>query len=61
MGSRQDLINATNFIVQHNIVPVVSHILHGLQAAEEGFQLLRRPERFGKIVIKIDDTIPAKL
>ncbi|KAF9449462.1 NAD(P)-binding protein [Macrolepiota fuliginosa MF-IS2] len=60
MGSHQDLIDATNFLAQHSIVPHVSHVLDGLESAEEGFELMKRGDQFGKIVIKIRDTQPPR-
>lgn len=53
MGSRKDLIDATNFIAEHCIVPAVSQVLDGLEDAETGFQLIQRGDQFGKVVIKI--------
>jgi len=61
MGSHKDLLNATKFLSDNRIVPVVSHVLEGLEAAEEGFELMKRGDQFGKIVIKMDDRISAKL
>lgn len=65
MGSKQDLIDATNFLAQHRIVPVVSEVLDGLESAERGFQILENGEQFGKIVIRVADSspkaVPAKL
>lgn len=64
MGSHKDLIDATNFISQHRIVPVVSHILDGLESAEEGFQVVEKSQHFGKVVIRIkheDSSTAAKL
>ena len=65
MGSHKDLIDATNFMAQHKIVPVVSHVLDGLESADEGFRLLDKGDHFGKIVIRIrhdaSHTFPAKL
>lgn len=58
MGSRQDLIDATNFITQHQIVPEVSHVLRGLEESEEGFRLLAAGEQIGKIVIKFPGRTP---
>ncbi|TFK67103.1 NAD(P)-binding protein [Pluteus cervinus] len=55
MGSRQDLIDATNFLGQHQIVPVVSHVLDGFEAAEQGFELMKRGDQFGKIVIRVQN------
>ncbi|KAF8163758.1 hypothetical protein B0H34DRAFT_837831 [Crassisporium funariophilum] len=53
MGSHQDLKDATDFIAKHRIVPIVSHVLDGLESAEQGFDLLKRGEQFGKVVIKL--------
>ncbi|OJA20396.1 hypothetical protein AZE42_05357 [Rhizopogon vesiculosus] len=61
MGSHKDLIDATKFVSENRIVPVVSHVLDGLEAAEEGFELMKRGDQFGKIVIKMDDKVNAKL
>ena len=54
MGSKADLQAATDFITQHQITPVVSHVIDGLERAEEGFRHLARGDRFGKIVIRLD-------
>lgn len=54
MGSRQDLIDATKFIAEHQIVPVVSHVLENLASSEEGFELLKSGEQFGRIVIRME-------
>ncbi|KAG6336998.1 hypothetical protein ID866_2099 [Astraeus odoratus] len=56
MGSHQDLIDATKFMAEHRITPVVSHILDGLEAAEKGFELLKGGEQFGKIVIRMKES-----
>ena len=65
MGSHKDLIDATNFMAEHRIVPIVSHVLDGLESADEGFRLLDKGDHFGKIVIRIrhdaSHTFPAKL
>ncbi|KAH9923590.1 NAD(P)-binding protein [Fomitopsis serialis] len=53
MGSRQDLIDATNFIAEHRVVPHVSLVLDGLEEAEEGFELMRKRQKFGKMVMRI--------
>ncbi|KAG0693074.1 hypothetical protein DFH29DRAFT_965780 [Suillus ampliporus] len=45
MGSYKDLTDATKFVSEHRIVPV------GFEAAEEGFELMKRGDQFGKIVI----------
>ncbi|PPQ65645.1 hypothetical protein CVT24_011799 [Panaeolus cyanescens] len=59
MGSHQDLRDATAFIEKHRIVPIVSHVVDGLESAEQGFELIKRGDQFGKVVIKLrqrDDT-----
>ncbi|TCD70270.1 hypothetical protein EIP91_004171 [Steccherinum ochraceum] len=53
MGSHKDLVDATNFIAQHKIVPVVSHVLDGLESADEGFKLVEEGTHFGKVVIRM--------
>ncbi|GLB34498.1 putative zinc-binding dehydrogenase [Lyophyllum shimeji] len=53
MGSHQDLIDATNFMAEHRIVPVISHVCAGLESAEEGFEIMKRGDQFGKIVIRM--------
>lgn len=63
MGSHQDLIDATDFLSSHRIVPIVSHVLDGLEQAEEGFEILKRSDQFGKIVIRLrhEDGVKSKL
>ena len=56
MGSYQDMKDATKFLAKHRFVPVVSHVLDGLEAAEEGFELLNKGDQFGKIIISLDKT-----
>ena len=54
MGSQKDLEDATAFISQHRIVPVLSRVIEGgLENAEEGFQFLATGERFGKVVLRL--------
>ncbi|KAG6830497.1 hypothetical protein H0H87_007854 [Tephrocybe sp. NHM501043] len=53
MGSHLDLIDATNFLAENRLVPVISHVVDGLEAAEEGFEIMKRGDQFGKIVVKI--------
>ncbi|KAF8315460.1 NAD(P)-binding protein [Clavulina sp. PMI_390] len=58
MGSRQDLIEATDFIAKHRITPEVSHVLRGLEEAEEGFKILQAGDQMGKVVIKFPGRTP---
>lgn len=52
MGSRQDFLDATAFLTTHRLVPEVSHVLRGLEEAEEGFKLIQSGAQMGKVVIK---------
>lgn len=56
MGSAKDLQDATHFLAENKITPIVSHILDGLQNAEQGFELMQRGGQFGKIVINMGET-----
>lgn len=58
MGSRDELVEATNFISEKKIVPVVSEVLSGLDEAETGFRRMAEGSQFGKIVIKIQEPHP---
>ncbi|KAF8802851.1 hypothetical protein BYT27DRAFT_6748988 [Phlegmacium glaucopus] len=48
--------DATEFLAGHRIVPVVSHVLDGLESAEEGFELLKRGDQFAHFY-KFHDSI----
>lgn len=55
LGTRRDFIDSVEFIKEKKIVPVVSHVLNGLDSAQQGFDLLQNGDHFGKIVIKVQD------
>lgn len=55
MGSLQDLKDATAFLAEHKIVPVVSDVLDGLEEVQKGFELIEKGQQFGKIVIRIPE------
>jgi D-arabinose 1-dehydrogenase-like Zn-dependent alcohol dehydrogenase len=55
MGSSEELVEATKFIGEKKIVPVVSEVLNGLDEAEAGFRRMAEGSQFGKIVIKIEE------
>lgn len=61
MGSHQDLLDATAFMEKHRIVPVVSNVLEGIDAAEEGFEIMKKGSQFGKIIVKMEGLKQAKL
>jgi D-arabinose 1-dehydrogenase-like Zn-dependent alcohol dehydrogenase len=53
MGSHRELQDATSFISEHKVVPVVSAVLDGLDSYEEGFEMMKKSSQFGKIVIRL--------
>ena len=61
MGPQKDLEDATNFIAEKGIVPVISHTIDGLESIEEGFEILEKGEQFGKVVVKVRSSLPARL
>ncbi|KAG8901732.1 hypothetical protein FRB99_005122 [Tulasnella sp. 403] len=61
LGSFKELVEATEFISQHKIAPIVSHVLKGLDASLEGFELLEKAAQTGKIVCRIHDVEEARL
>jgi D-arabinose 1-dehydrogenase-like Zn-dependent alcohol dehydrogenase len=61
LGSQQELMEATDFIAKHKIVPVVSNISDGLESFEEGFEAMKRGSQFGKIVIRMRKDHKGKL
>ncbi|KAF5334516.1 hypothetical protein D9611_013793 [Ephemerocybe angulata] len=58
LGSQKDLEDATDFINKHRIVPIISHVLEGLESAEEGFTLLDSRDQFGKVIIRLGESNP---
>ncbi|KAF9651499.1 NAD(P)-binding protein [Thelephora ganbajun] len=61
MGSQKDLEDATNFITEKKLVPVISHTIDGLESIEKGFEILEKGEQFGKVVVKIRPSQAARL
>ncbi|GAA97819.1 uncharacterized protein L969DRAFT_77860 [Mixia osmundae IAM 14324] len=56
MGSLREFKEAVAFIEKHKIVPIVHKILDGLDAAEEGFEIMDKGSQFGKICLITDKT-----
>lgn len=61
MGSHKDLVDATAFLNEKKIIPVVSRVFKGLESAEEAFNMVKNGDQFGKVVIKIEDPAQTKL
>lgn len=58
MGSRQDFLDCVAFLAEKQIYPEVSHVLRGLDEAQEGFRLMESGSQIGKIVIKFPGRTP---
>jgi len=61
MGSKKDLMDATDFIAEKKLVPIISHTVDGLESIERGFEILEKGEQFGKVVVKIQSSPAARL
>jgi len=61
MGSQKDLEDATEFVAERKLVPVISHTIDGLESIEKGFEILEKGEQFGKVVVKIRPFQTARL
>jgi NADPH-dependent curcumin reductase CurA len=61
MGSQKDLQDATNFIAEKKLIPVISHTVDGLESIEKGFKTLEKGEQFGKVVVKIRSSLVTRL
>ena len=61
MGSHKDLQDATNFIQEHRVKPIVSTVLNGLDEYEKGFEMMKRGDQFGKIVMNVQKQISSNL
>jgi len=61
MGSHKDLIDATAFLNEKKITPVVSQIFDGLESAEKAFNLVKSGDQLGKVVIKISAPMQPRL
>ncbi|KAG8985378.1 hypothetical protein FRB90_004743 [Tulasnella sp. 427] len=61
LGSQKELEDATQFIAQHRISPVISEVLQGLDSADKAFDMLQKGTIMGKIVVKIATPEGARL
>ena len=61
MGSQKDLKDATDFIAEKKLVPIISHVVDGLESIEDGIETLEKGEQFGKVVVKIRSYPAARL
>jgi len=61
LGSLKDLKDATEFMAEKKLVPVISHTVDGLESVEKGFEILEKGEQFGKVVLKIRPPLASRL
>ncbi|KAG8911082.1 hypothetical protein FRC00_007099 [Tulasnella sp. 408] len=61
LGSQKELEEATQFIAQHKIKPIISEIIEGLDDANKAFDLLQKGTVMGKIVVRISSPEGARL
>ncbi|KAG9050146.1 hypothetical protein FS837_007445 [Tulasnella sp. UAMH 9824] len=61
LGSQKELEEATQFIAQHKIKPIISEIIEGLDDAYKAFDLLQKGTVMGKIVVRISSPEGARL
>ncbi|KAA1115260.1 hypothetical protein PGT21_034356 [Puccinia graminis f. sp. tritici] len=54
MGSLKEFKEMVEFVHKHNIEPVVYKILRGFEQVEDGFQIMKAGQQFGKVVVVID-------
>jgi D-arabinose 1-dehydrogenase-like Zn-dependent alcohol dehydrogenase len=61
MGSLKEFKEMVEFVDKHNIEPVVYKTLRGFEQVEDGFQIMKAGQQFGKVVVVIDAENPHKL
>lgn len=61
MGSQKDLEDATKFIAEKKIAPVISHTIDGFESIEKGFEILEKGEQFGKVVVRVRPSLTTRL
>lgn len=49
MGSREEFFDAVRFADKHKIRTIVHTVLPSLEAAEEGFELMKQGGQFGRV------------
>lgn len=55
MGSNKEFAEMVKLIDEKKIKPLVSHVVNGLDKAEEGWSYLKDGKQFGKVVIQISN------
>lgn len=61
MGSLLEFKEMVALIEKHKIEPVIYKTLHGFEQVDQGFQIMKAGEQFGKIVVVIDEEHQGKL
>jgi len=55
MGSAREFDELVQFVAKHKLVPLVEHVFHGLEQADQAFDLMKNADQFGKIVISLEE------
>ncbi|KAF9940825.1 hypothetical protein BGZ67_006676 [Mortierella alpina] len=53
MGSRLEFEQMLDYVSKHKLRPVVSQVWHGLESAEEAFEVMKKGSQFGKLVLSL--------
>ncbi|KAI5785076.1 hypothetical protein DFH27DRAFT_487678 [Peziza echinospora] len=55
MGSRKEFTEMVDLVRNKQIHPVISHSVHGFEKVDELFEVMRKAENFGKLVVMLAD------
>lgn len=55
MGSRKEFADMVDLVRNKQIHPVISHVVNGLNNVDELFEIMKRGENFGKLVVTVSD------
>ena len=61
MGSNKEFADMVAFVGKTGVRPVVEHVFHGLDQADQAFTLMKDGAQFGKIVVTVTSTESAKI
>lgn len=55
MGSLAEFKQMVRFVEDYQIQPIIFKTLSGFKDAAEGFEIIKKGQQFGKVVVKIVD------
>lgn len=53
MGSRKEFADMVDLVRNKQIHPVISHVVNGMDKTDECFEIMRKAENFGKLVVTV--------